>query len=73
VQQLIYKNQSLIGFNVPSLPPERIAECVPPLLRLISEGKVNLFATNLFPLAEVKRAFEALESRRRIGKVVLAA
>ena len=73
VQQLIYKNQSVMGFNVPSLKPEQIAECVPPLLRLISERKVKLFATNLFPLTEVKRAFEALESRRTIGKVVLAA
>ena len=73
VQQLIYKNQSVMGFNVPSLKPEQIAEYVPPLLRLISERKVKLFATNLFPLTEVKRAFEALESRRTIGKVVLAA
>ncbi len=73
VQQLIYKNQSVMGFNVPSLKPEQIAECVSPLLRLISERKVKLFATNLFPLPEVKRAFEALESRRTIGKVVLAA
>jgi NADPH2:quinone reductase len=73
VQQLIYKNQSVMGFNVPSLKPEQIAECVPPLLSLISERKVKLFATNLFPLTEVKRAFEALESRHTIGKVVLAA
>ncbi len=73
VQQLIYKNQSVMGFNVPSLKPEQIAEYVPPLLRLISERKVKLFATNLFPLTEVERAFEALESRRTIGKVVLAA
>ena len=73
MQQLIYKNQSVMGFNVPSLKPEQIAECVPPLLSLISERKVKLFATNLFPLTEVKRAFEALESRHTIGKVVLAA
>jgi NADPH2:quinone reductase len=73
VRQLIYKNQSVTGFNVPSLPPEQISECVAPLLNLISEGVVKLFARNLFPLTEVKKAFEALESRRTIGKVVLAA
>jgi NADPH:quinone reductase len=72
VQQLIYKNQSLMGFNVPSLPPEQIAECVPPLLNVISRGDVKLFARNIFPLTHVKQAFEALESRRTIGKVVLA-
>ncbi len=70
---LIYMNQSLMGFNFPSLPPQQIAECVPALLRLISEGKVKLFARNIFPLTEVKRAFEALESRHTIGKVVVAA
>jgi NADPH2:quinone reductase len=51
VQQLIYKNQSLMGFNVPSLPPEQIAECVPPLLNVISRGDVKLFARNTFPLS----------------------
>ncbi len=73
MRQLIHHNQSLIGFNIPSLPPQEIAACVPSLLRLISERKVKLFADNSFPLADVKSAFEALASRRTIGKVVLAA
>jgi NADPH:quinone reductase len=71
IQQLIYKNQSLIGFNFPSLRPEQIAECVPSLLSLISQRKVKLFANNSFPLAEVKAAFEAISSRGTTGKVVL--
>lgn len=71
IQQLIYKNQSLIGFNFPSLQPEQIAGCVPSLLNLIAEGKIKLFAKNAFPLAEVKRAFHALTSRTTIGKIVL--
>ncbi len=71
IQQLIYKNQSLIGFNFPSLRPDQITECVPSLLDLISRGKVKLFANNSFPLAEVERAFEALSKRHTIGKVVL--
>jgi NADPH:quinone reductase len=41
IQQLIYKNQFLIGFNVPTLRPEQIAECVPELLKLISQGRVK--------------------------------
>lgn len=71
IQQLIYKNQSLIGFNFPTLRPEQIAECVPGLLSLIAGGKVRLFADNIFPLTEVRKAFEALASRRTIGKVAL--
>jgi len=71
VRQLIYKNQSLIGFNFPSLRPRQIAESVPHLLDLISQRKVKLFATTSFPLTNVKTAFEALSSRQTIGKVVL--
>jgi NADPH:quinone reductase len=71
IQQLIYKNQSLIGFNFPSLRPEQIAECVPSLLSLISLRKVKLFANNSFPLTEVKAAFEAISRRGTTGKVVL--
>jgi NADPH:quinone reductase len=71
IRQLIYQHQSLIGFNFPTLPPEQIAECVPSLLSLIAGGKVKLFADNTFPLTEVRKAFEALASRRTIGKVAL--
>jgi NADPH:quinone reductase len=71
IRQLIYGNQSLVGFNIPTLRPEQIAECVPDLLSLISRGKLRLFANNSFPLSGVKEAFEALSSRRTIGKVVL--
>ena len=71
VRQLIYGNQSLTGFNFPSLRPQQIAECVPDLLDLISHKKINLVANTSFPLANVRTAFEALSSRRTIGKVVL--
>jgi NADPH2:quinone reductase len=49
IQQLIYKNQSLIGFNVPTLRPEQIGECVLELLSLIARGRVKLFANTAFP------------------------
>src|SRR5216684_5363749 len=54
IRQLIYKHQSLIGFNVPTLRPEQIGECVPGLLNLIAERKLKLFANNSFPLSDVK-------------------
>jgi NADPH:quinone reductase len=71
IQQLIYKNQSLIGFNFPSLQHEQIAESAPILLDLISQGRVKLFAQNSFRLDDVRTAFEALSSRQTIGKVIL--
>lgn len=71
VRQLIYKNQSLIGFNFPSLQPQQIAECLPSLLSLISQRKVKMFANTSFPLSDAATAFEAISSRQTIGSVVL--
>jgi len=71
VRQLILKNQSVTGFNFPSLQPEQIRESVPALLELISSGQVRLFANHAFGLEDVGRAFEALSNRQTIGKVVL--
>lgn len=71
IQQLIHKNQSVIGFNLPSMRPEQLAECVPSLLNLIAQHKVKLFANHTFPLEHVRAAFDALASRQTIGKVAL--
>lgn len=71
MQQLIYRNQTLIGFNFPSLRPQQIAPSIPGLLNLIAERKIRPFANNVYPLAEVKTAFQALASRGTIGKIVL--
>jgi NADPH2:quinone reductase len=71
IQQLIYKNQTLIGFNFPSLRPQQVSESVPELLNFIREGKIRLLADNEFPLARVRAAFEALTRRETIGKIVL--
>jgi len=71
LRELIYGNRSLVAFNFPTLRRDQIAACVPKLLQLIARGKVKLFAPNRFRLADVTRAFEALSSRRTIGKVVL--
>jgi len=71
IEQLIRRNQCLIGFNLPTADSQKIAENVPDLLRLIGQGKPKIFADSAFPLAEVRKAFEALSSRNTIGKVAL--
>jgi len=71
IQQLIYNNQTLRGFNLPSVPRQKIAECVPALLELIAQKKIRLFANSSYPLVEARAAFHALEGRKTIGKVVL--
>jgi NADPH2:quinone reductase len=71
VQQLIYNNLTITGFNIPSYKTEVIGASVGPLLELIATGKLKLFAEHQFPLDHVKEAFEAVASRRTIGKVVL--
>ncbi len=71
VRQLIVQNQTLVGFNIPTLRPEQIGACVPKLLQLIADGQLKLFAQHLFPLEDIRGAFEALASRETIGKVVL--
>lgn len=71
MQQLIFKNQSIIGFAFPTFRSEQIQECVSGLLPLIAAGKLKLFANTSFPIAEVHAAFQALASRKTIGKVVL--
>ena len=71
IQQLIYKNQTIRGFNLPSFPPQTIVKSVAHLLELIAQNQLQLFADTSFPLVEVRAAFEALEGRSTIGKVVL--
>lgn len=71
IQQLIYKNQSVIGFNLPSMHPEQLAECVPNLVDLIVRRQLKIFANHAFPLEQVSEAFAALASRETVGKVVL--
>jgi|SRR5579864_176664 len=71
IKQLIYKNQTILGFNIPTFPAEQIAKSVPELLGLIRGGKLRLFAENQFELANVREAFEALAGRKTIGRVVL--
>ncbi len=71
VRQLIWQNQSLVGFAYPALPPEQVAESLPSFLKLIEEKKLKLFGNQSFRLSQAPQEFEALLSRKTIGKVVL--
>jgi len=71
VRQLIWQNQSLVGFAYPALSPEQVAESLPSFLKLIEEKKLKLFGNQSFRLSQAPQAFEALLSRKTIGKVVL--
>ena len=71
ISQLIYKNQTLTGFNIPTLQPQQIAEYIPNLLQLISQRRIKLFANQSFALEDVGRAFEMMSNRQTIGTVVL--
>lgn len=71
VRQIIYKNQTVIGFNLPTMRPELLGVCIRELVQLVAEHKLKLFANNAFPLEQARAAFQALASRRTIGKVVL--
>jgi NADPH2:quinone reductase len=48
IRQIVYKNQSLIGFNIPTLQPEQIGKCIPGLLNLIAQGKLKLSLANCY-------------------------
>jgi NADPH:quinone reductase-like Zn-dependent oxidoreductase len=56
---------------LPGVPRQKIAECLPALLELIAQKKIRLFANSSCPLVEARAAFQALERRKTIGKVVL--
>ncbi len=71
MRQLVVGNQTMVGFNIPTMPKEMIAPLVPALLDLIASRKIRIFAAHRFPLTQVTAAFEALASRRTVGKVVL--
>ena len=71
VRQMIYKNQTVTGFNLPSRPQEKLVTAVPLLLEWIVAKKIRIFADQRYAFADVRHAFEMLATRKSIGKVVL--
>jgi NADPH2:quinone reductase len=72
MRRIIYEGQSLVGFHVRTLRPDQIAESVSTVLGHASAGRLRLVAETSFPLERAAEALEAIESRRTVGKVVLA-
>lgn len=71
VAQVIHQNQTITGFNIPTLRPEQIHAVVPELLGYVARQQLRLIAGHSFPLAEVHSAYRAMSGRKTTGKVVL--
>lgn len=71
VTQLILKQQSVSGFNITSTPQSQLAACLSELLSLVAGEKLKFHVGASFRLTEFASAFEALASRKTIGKVVM--
>jgi NADPH:quinone reductase len=72
--QLMYKNQTVIGYWLTAWMqqrPESIARAATELMQYIADGKLEIIVGQTFPLAEVAAAHQAVAARRTTGKVVL--
>jgi NADPH2:quinone reductase len=72
--RLVGRNAGLQGFylgRLMRLDPAPVVEALGELLDLWRSGAVRPLVGDEFPLAEVDRAHELVESRRSVGKVVL--
>jgi threonine dehydrogenase-like Zn-dependent dehydrogenase len=70
--QIIHKNLTVRGFNLPTVLPMTITQSLPKLMELIRDRKIRLLADSIFPLDKYNDAFTALNSRSSVGKVILA-
>lgn len=69
LRQLIWQNQTLVGFAFPALPANKINESVSEFLDLVRKQKLKFFANHKYELQQAKQAFLSLQSRGTIGKV----
>jgi NADPH:quinone reductase len=71
--QLMYKNQSIIGYWLTSQlqRPDRIAAAALELLQYLATGKLEIIVGQTYPLAEAEQAHRAIADRQTMGKVVL--
>jgi NADPH2:quinone reductase len=69
---LIFKNQSLTGFALPTLlTPEGAKAGLAELFNLVSSGKLKITIGATYPLDKAADAHRALEGRGTTGKLVL--
>jgi NADPH2:quinone reductase len=69
--RLIFKNQSLTGFTITSLPFEAVRASLTELFDLAVRGQLRVRIDGRHPLEHAARAHRALEGRTSLGKVVL--
>lgn len=70
---LVYKNQTVAGFNIIHLDPLS-KECISAKKALLNElkrEKLNKHTVSCFPVTQYKDAFELVENREHLGKVLL--
>lgn len=72
--QLIFKNQQLTGFALPTLlSPEGLRSGLVELFGLAERGELKVVIGGRFPLEQASEAHRAMEQRRTTGKLVLVA
>jgi NADPH2:quinone reductase len=71
--QLMYKNQSIIGYWLTSWlqRADRVAMAALELMQYLNGGKLQIIVGNTFPLADAAEAHRAIAERKTTGKVVL--
>ncbi|WP_046247122.1 quinone oxidoreductase family protein [Hymenobacter terrenus] len=73
VMQMIFRNQSFVGFALYGITPERIQQALQVMFAYVGEGKLQVIVDQTFPLADAAVAHRAIEERRTTGKVLLVA
>jgi NADPH2:quinone reductase len=69
---LIFKNQSITGFAIPTfLTPATLKTGLAELFDLVLRGELSVTIGGTYPLAEVADAHRAIEGRHTTGKLVL--
>jgi len=73
--QMVSENKGVIAFNLSFLfdRHDLLGEAMTDLLRWADEGKIRPLPVTTYPLAEVAKAHQALESGQTTGKLVLLA
>jgi NADPH:quinone reductase len=71
--QLMYKNQSIIGYWLTAWlqRSDRVAAAALELMQYLNSGRLKIIVGATFPLAEAAQAHQAIAERRTTGKVVL--
>jgi NADPH:quinone reductase len=71
--QLMYKNQSIIGYWLTSQlqRPDRIAAAAMELMQYLASSRLEIVVGQTYPLAQAEQAHRAIAERQTMGKVVL--